>query len=62
MNIFKKILNKFKREKKKEEACWYNNFHEQKRSRWSEPIEGEAFGSVYQMDFALSQQIAYRQS
>lgn len=62
MNTFKRILNKLNIKKKKEKECWYNNFHEQKRSRWSEPIEGEAFGSVYQMDFALSQQIAYRQS
>ncbi len=62
MNIFKKILNIFKRKKKNEQACWYNNFHEQKRSLWSEPIEGEAFGSPNSMDYDLPQQIANQQT
>lgn len=62
MNIFKIIFNKFKRKKKNQKECWYNNFHEQKRSLWTEAVDGEAFSSPNQMDYALTQQIADRQS
>lgn len=62
MNILKKLFGKFKKKnQKKEPECWYNNFHEKKRSRWSEPIEGEALSSTNgQMDHSITNSISKR--
>lgn len=63
MNILKKLFGKSKKndQKEKKPACWYNNFHEQKRSRWSEPIEGEAFNiTANQMDHSIASSISKR--
>ncbi len=61
MNVFKKLFHKLKKKKKAENECWYNNAHEQKKSRWVPPIEGGvAGGSPNQFDYTTTNQIAKR--
>ena len=61
MNIFKKVFCKKKRRiKKKEQECWYNNYHEQKKSKWNETVDGAAFSSSNQLDHSITMQIAKR--
>jgi hypothetical protein len=55
MNIFKKIFGK--RKKTQNDECWYNNSHEKKRSRWSQPVESEVFNENF-YDMAQSNKIA----
>ena len=63
MNIFTKTFGKLIKKPEKEELeCWYNNYHEKKKSRWHETIEGAAFSSPNQMDYSLSQQISNQQT
>ncbi len=62
MNIFKRIFGKRRKNEKEEKECWYNDYHEKKKSRWTEPIEGAAFGSPNQTDYALSQSISNQQT
>ena len=62
MNIFKRVFGKLgKKNKQQEPECWYNNFHEQKRSRWQEPIEGAAFSSPNQGDHNVARSISKSQ-
>lgn len=58
MNIFKRIFGK--KDKEKENECWYNNHHEKKRKRWSEPVDGAGL-TENQFDQAVVNQIAKRQ-
>ena len=39
MNLFKKLFGKKKNKEKKNES-WYNDSHEKKKGRWSEPVPG----------------------
>ena len=57
MNFFTKLLYRLKRKSKNDE-CWYNNAHEQKRDIWTEAIDGEAFSGANWMDYSLTQQIS----
>ena len=60
MGVLKKIFRKREKEDKKENECWYNNYHEQKKESWVEPIEGACCSpnSVY---YTVSQQAAKHQ-
>ena len=62
MCILKKLFRKFKREEKKEPECWYNNFHEQKKSRWNVPVPDEgALSSDNSFYYSTAQQAAKHQ-
>ena len=45
MHFFKKLFRKTKKQDKQENECWYNNFHEQKRSKFS--TESADIGGVF---------------
>ena len=62
MKVFKRILDTRRKNRKEGVECWYNNYHEKKKGRWTEPIEGAAFSSPSQTDYALSQSISDQQT
>ncbi len=63
MRILKKCYKKSKEEDKKQQECWYNNYHEQEKSKWVEPeIEGGALSSPNQMYYSTAQQAAKNQN
>lgn len=62
MRRLKNFFRKPKEEPKKENECWYNNFHETKKETWIEPEEGMAFSSPNQMYYTTAQQAAKQQN
>jgi hypothetical protein len=59
MFIFKKLFKKKTKKSKKTES-WYNNFHEQKRDKWTTPDEAGAYTEGC-YSHAITMSIAKRQ-
>ena len=62
MCIFKKLKERKLAEKNvKENECWYNNSHENKRSRWNIPDDSASGFTPNQHDNAIYRSMAKRQ-
>lgn len=60
MGIFKKLFKRKKKVEEKKAECWYNNYHEQKKDKWEEPIEGASCSPNSGL-YATAQQAAKQQ-
>lgn len=56
MKLFQKLFKRNKKQEEKQQECWYNNAHEQKRPRWLPPdAEGGALSSPNSVYYTESQ-------
>ena len=62
MNIFKKLLKKLSPDKPQELECWYNNFHEKKKSRFDFIPESADVGAPGCPEVSCAKSIAQQQT
>lgn len=61
MNILKKLFKNKKKQKKQENQCWYNNYHE-KKSRWDFHPESADLGGTIPAEISSAKSIAQQQT